>query len=164
MNKTTKIFIVLFVILISVLVYGWWYNRSYITKPSTIEIPRVASSTQEAYTNKTYGFTLDLPLAWKGYTASEATSTYGFIINIRNPMWTPEAPRMDIPILVYPLSQWEIWETNNFEGYPTAAPIPPTERGRNTKYVFATAPRYNFEFLPGFEEVDTIVQTLKGIE
>jgi hypothetical protein len=63
-------------------------------------------------------------------------------------------------VLVYPLIQWTKWEKTDFEGYQTAAPMPPTERGRNTKYVFATAPRYNFSFLPGFEEVEEIISKL----
>ena len=54
-------------------------------------------------------------------------------------------------------------EKNNFEGYPTAAPIGPTERGRNDAYVFATAPRYNFSFAVGWEEVEDIIKTLKGL-
>ena len=114
------------------------------------------------YKNDAYGFTLTLPLSWQGYTVINAAIQYGNSVTIRHPLWTKEDPRMDIPILIYPIDQWNTWEKNNFEGYPTAAPIGPTERGRNAKYVFATAPRYNFSFATGFEEVDQIVQGLKG--
>lgn len=69
---------------------------------------------------------------------------------------------MDIPIQVFSLEQWKKWESNDFEGYPTAAPIGPTERGRNGKYVFATSPRYNYSFATGWEEVDEIVKNLKA--
>ena len=101
-------------------------------------------------------------MSWQGYTVINAAIQYGNSVTIRHPLWTKEDPRMDIPILIYPIDQWNTWEKNNFEGYPTAAPIGPTERGRNAKYVFATAPRYNFSFATGFEEVDQIVQGLKG--
>ena len=38
------------------------------------------------------------------------------------------------------------WEKNNFEDYPTTARIGSTERRRNTRFVFATAPRCNLVF------------------
>jgi hypothetical protein len=71
-------------------------------------------------------------------------------------------PYMNIPILIYPISQWNKWVANNFDDYVTSAPIGPTLRGTNTNYAFATAPRYNFSYLRGFEEVEQIIQTLKG--
>jgi hypothetical protein len=40
----------------------------------------------------------------------------------------------------------------------SAAPIGPSELGRNTNYVFALPARYNFAYLPGWEEVDETVQ------
>ncbi len=118
------------------------------------------SATTTTYVNSQYGFSLTLPLSWKNYSVVESDIEYGHKIVLRNPAWATSTPLMDIPVLVYPIQQWNIWETNNFEGYPTAAPIGPTKRGQNTAYVFATAPRYNFSFLPGFEEVEKIIQTI----
>jgi hypothetical protein len=121
------------------------------------------------YTNKEYGFTLTLPSSWKGFTVttgpikSGSGQGTGILVTLRNPKWTKEKPTMDIPIQVFTQTQWNIWENNHFETYPTAAPIGPTKRGNNTSYVFATAPRYNYSYLPGFEEVETIIQTLKGL-
>jgi hypothetical protein len=40
----------------------------------------------------------------------------------------------------------------------SAAPIPPSELGRNSSYVFALPARYNFAFLPGYEAVDKLLQ------
>ncbi|MEN9852093.1 MAG: hypothetical protein RI996_36 [Candidatus Parcubacteria bacterium] len=115
------------------------------------------------YTNTDYGFSLILPIDWVGYTVASTTVDSGIQITLRHPLWMIVSPRMDIPVLIYPLATWENWEKTNFEGYKTAAPIGPTERSRNTKYVFATAPRYNFSFLPSFEEVEEIIKTLQGL-
>jgi hypothetical protein len=40
-----------------------------------------------------------------------------------------------------------------------AAPIGPSELGRNEKYIFALPARYNFAYLPGFEEVQKIIDS-----
>jgi len=39
-----------------------------------------------------------------------------------------------------------------------AAPIGPSELGRNKIYVFALPARYNFGFLNGYEEVECILK------
>lgn len=135
----------------------------YITKtPKTPLSPTPETPTVLTYTNTTYGFTLTLPDTWKGYTLIPASVKFGEAITLRHPLWNKENPYMDIPILIYPIAQWTTWEKNNFEGYPTAAPIGPTERGRNAKYVFATAPRYNYSFGIGFETVEEIIKNLKA--
>jgi hypothetical protein len=40
----------------------------------------------------------------------------------------------------------------------SAAPIDPSELGRNAKYVFALPPRFNYALLDGWEEVGEIIQ------
>jgi hypothetical protein len=125
--------------------------------------PEVATSTNLIYQNNQYGFTLNLTKTWNGYSASSSVIAYGNKVVIRFPGWTAKNTHEDIPILIYPLATWQKWEKTNFAGYPTAAPIGPTERGRNNVYVFATAPRYNFDFQPGFEEVEKIITTLKTV-
>lgn len=120
------------------------------------------------YKNEEFGFTLDIPKSWEGYTATSGPITEGsgkgtgFEVVLRNSNWTKENPTMDIPIQIFTKAKWNEWELNNFETYPTAAPIGPTKRGENENYVFATAPRYNYSFLPGYEEVENIIKTLKG--
>ncbi len=109
-----------------------------------------------------YGFRMALPESWNGYTVTTGTLPFGFTVTLRHPLWTQANTYMDVPILVYPIAQWQTWEKNNFEGYPTAAPIGPTERGRNATYVFATAPRYNYSFATDWENVEEIVKSLKG--
>ncbi|MFA7216517.1 MAG: hypothetical protein WC095_00850 [Candidatus Paceibacterota bacterium] len=119
------------------------------------------------YKNEEFGFTLYLTKSWEGYTATSGPITEGsgkgtgFEVVLRNPNWTEENPTMDIPIQIFTKARWSEWESNNFATYPTAAPIGPTKRGENENYVFATAPRYNYSFLPGYEEVENIIKTLK---
>ena len=69
------------------------------------------------YSNTQYGFSFKLPSSWKGYTivtsqwegiasnGGTAVET-GPIISIRDPKWTKETPRQDIPIMVFTLNQW----------------------------------------------------------
>ena len=122
------------------------------------------------YKNTQYGFTFSLPLTWQGYSiagnkwegeasvqGSDVVVEKGPIIFIRHPQWTKENPRQDIPIMVFTISEWNELQQEKF--YLGAAPIYPTELGRNSKYVFALPARYNFAFLPGFEEVDEIFQS-----
>ncbi len=153
--KKTMILIVLLVLLAS---EGFYIFNTRTTPPPSLP----QNITTLTYTDTTHNFSLELPKDWKGYTLVPGTIQFGEIITLRHPLWTKENPYMDIPILIYPIAQWQVWEKNNFEGYPTAAPMGPTERGRNAKYVFATAPRYNYSFAPGWETVDTIVESLKG--
>lgn len=123
------------------------------------------------YQNTDYGFTFTLPGSWKNYTiitdkweglaagesAGEKTVQTGPQISIRHPGWTAEKPRQDIPILVFTLSQWDELHQDKF--HIGAAPISPSELGRNSKYVFALPARYNFAFPEGYEEVDQLLQT-----
>lgn len=114
------------------------------------------------YTNEYYGFDFVLPLSWEGYTVVVEqwegygkTTAFGPIIMLRHPHWTEKVPRQDIPILVLTLEQWESMQQEQF--HIGAAPINPSELGRNNRYVFALPARYNFSFLEGYEEVDTIL-------
>lgn len=113
------------------------------------------------YENSQYGFTLQLAADWEGYAVSTSSVEYGAKVLLRHPKWTEASHYEDIPVLIYPIAKWQEWEKNHFEGYPTAAPIGPTERGRNNMYVFATAPRYNYDFSTGWEEAEDIIKTLK---
>ena len=119
------------------------------------------------YENDEYGFSFYLPLDWKGYKIiqseweGEATKGSaeiplgGPIITIRNPLWSTQKPRQDIPIMVFTVKQWDALQNGKF--HIGAAPVNPTELGRNEKYVFALPPRYNYAFLLGYEEVKEIL-------
>jgi beta-lactamase regulating signal transducer with metallopeptidase domain len=132
-----------------------------------------APSNTIVYQNTQYGFSFTLPSSWQAYTivastwegnniASGKVTENGPMISIRHPQWTEQNPRQDIPILVLTIEQWNSLQKEIF--HIGAAPIPPSELGRNSKYVFALPARYNFAFPAGFEEVENIVagHPLKG--
>jgi hypothetical protein len=131
-----------------------------------------ADSNSIVYTNTQYGFQFSLPESWKGYSivnskwegstmdeksASEKVVETGPLISIRDSQWTAQTPRQDIPIMVFTLSQWNSLQRGAF--HIGAAPIGPSELGRNDKYVFALPTRYNYSFPPGYEEVDKILKS-----
>lgn len=122
------------------------------------------------YANRAYGFSFSLPRNWLGYsvvvekwegvssdTSDGSRVESGPLLLIRNPLWSDENPSQDIPILIFTTAQWNALSKDAF--HVGAAPINPTELGRNSRYVFALPARYNFAFLPGWEEVDQILQT-----
>ena len=163
MNKNKKLFGFLGLVLVAValLVTNNFFFKERVIVP-IVETPVVSTSSANIYKNDTFGFQMTLSKDWAGYTASTSEVKFGNSITLRHPLWTKENPRMDIPVLIYSVEQWGKWLKTDFEGYPTAAPIGPTERGHNDRYVFATAPRYNFSFLTGFEQVEEILKTLVG--
>lgn len=128
--------------------------------------------------NTQYGFVFLLPKGWEGYAVVESTwegtavsgDRAGEIVEsgpellIRHPQWSTETPRQDIPVMIFSRTQWEALEKEAF--HIGAAPVGPTELGRNSRYVFALPARYNFEYLFGYEEVESILngQPLKPIE
>jgi hypothetical protein len=57
--------------------------------------------------------------------------------------------------MIFTLAQWNALGQEKF--HIGAAPFGPRELGRNRDYVFALPARYNFAFLEGFEEVETIL-------
>jgi hypothetical protein len=124
----------------------------------------VKSDNTVIYKNTQYGFQVTLPQSWKGYTTASVKWNgnqngkiveSGPIINIRDPKWTAKNPRQAIPIMVFSIDQWNSLQKEKF--FVSAAPIPPSELGRNNKYVFALPARYNFAFLPGYEDVEKIL-------
>jgi hypothetical protein len=153
-----------------------FYETSREEIPSPTAAPReqdrigklVATSTI-LYTNNDYGFTFTLPENWKGYSlvvskwigqgigdTQDAPRATGPLIAIRSPLWTSEVPRQDIPIMVFTLREWDELRREVF--HIGAAPIPPSELGRNANYVFALPARYNYAFPAGFEEVQAILE------
>jgi|GEM_PF-1887347 len=125
----------------------------------------------EVYTNTQYGFSFSLPASWKGYSivndqwtgnpinsqGGQGATVHGPQILIRNPKWTSGDPYQDIPIMVFTIDQWNLVEQEKLT--VSAAPIGPTELGRNSTYVFALPARYNYAFPKGFQEVDQILKS-----
>lgn len=121
------------------------------------------------YKNTQFGFNFTLPETWEDYSIltekwegysltgeeGDAAPETGPIITIRHPQWTSQAPRQDIPVMIFTPAQWD--RVQNAEMSVGAAPFPPSELGRNSKYVFALPARYNYAFPKGFEEVESIL-------
>ncbi|WP_243182940.1 hypothetical protein [Anaerosolibacter carboniphilus] len=122
------------------------------------------------YKNTEYGFRFFLPESWKGYeimtdkweglasgdSENKDTNETGPMISIRHPQWTSQNQRQDIPIMIFTLGQWNALQQGKF--HIGAAPMGPSELGRNTKYVFALPARYNYAFPTGYEEVENILK------
>lgn len=122
------------------------------------------------YRNSKYGFDFTLPASWENYTivndkweglsldgtSSEKVVETSDLIYIRHPKWTPEKERQDIPVMVFTIKQWNSLEKGDF--HIGAAPIGPSELGRNNKFVFALPARYNFAFPEGYKEVENILE------
>lgn len=146
------------------------------TTPSATATPSVSPSasstptrvaTAITYRNAKYGFTFSLPLSWKGFSIvtskwqgynskSGGVTQTGPLLSIRHPLWTVAKKRQDIPILILTLNQWSALK--RFEFNMGAAPIDPSELGRNSHYVFALPARYNYAFPIGYQEVAQILQ------
>lgn len=156
MNK--KIFVTLLVIVL-VVIAGYIICKK--------EAAKITAGV--VYKNSQYGFNFSLPESWKGYSIvddvwngyavgpqGDVPSEKGPVISIRSPLWTTAKPRQDIPVMIFTVSQWDNLQQEKF--HIGAAPIGPSELGRNSKYVFALPARYNYAFPTGYEEVDTILQ------
>jgi len=137
-------------------------------------ITKSIERTRIEYRNSQFGFIFMLPKNWEGFSNWEGysivtdkwhgntidgtnpVSIEGPQIVIRHPQWTVENPRQDIPIMIFTLAQWELIQQEKLS--VGAAPIGPSELGRNANYVFALPARYNYAFPTGFEEVEKILQ------
>lgn len=136
-----------------------------------VELGDYEKSHIEVYRNPQYGFNFTLPNTWKGYsiitdnwkgssfeeTEDDKKVETGPMILIRHPQWTTQDQRQDIPIMIFTIFQWNALQQGEF--HIGAAPVNPSELGRNSKYVFALPARYNFAFPNGYEEVEEILKT-----
>jgi heme/copper-type cytochrome/quinol oxidase subunit 2 len=157
------IFVIIIVIIIGVA--GYFYMNSSLSPSETPTEPTQPDTI--IYNNNQYGFNFTLPSSWKGYSIVSTNwegnmvdtlnqNVRGPEISIRHPLWSVLNPRQDIPIMVFTLDQWNLIQAEKLS--VSAAPIPPSEFGRNANYVFALPARYNFAFPTGYEEVDKIIQ------
>lgn len=129
------------------------------------------ASVKLEYRNEAYGFSVALPESWREYSVSvdkwtgyaagdelgEIPFADGPVFSIHGPEWRGAGTYQDIPIMVFTLDQWEMLRQEKF--HIGAAPIGPSELGRNSRYVFSLPARYNYAFPPGYEEIDEIIQS-----
>lgn len=170
--KSKIIGVIIIVVVIAAAGFVYWKNSTGSKVPAGGNNGNNATSTEPStqleYRNDQYGFSINLPTSWTGYTIitdkwvgnstgdqGEQKYTEGPLISVRHPLWTAAVPRQDIPVMVFTLSQWQDLQNDKF--HIGAAPIGPSELGRNAKFVFALPARYNYAFPAGFEEVDQII-------
>ena len=165
-TKLTKI--LLSILIITIVIVGSLVVLKRIKKVPLKEESVLSTETSITYKNTQYGFSFTLPISWKGYAIITTTWTGDMIdsqpsqnitgpeIIIRHPLWTSSEPRQDIPIMIFTYPQWNLIQKEKLS--LGAAPIPPSEIGRNEGYVFALPARYNFSYLLGFEEVENIIK------
>jgi lipoprotein-anchoring transpeptidase ErfK/SrfK len=156
--KKIVIFVCIIIISITSFVFYWFYDS-----PQILDV-------QVTYNNTEYDFTFPLPVSWRDYLIIKSNwegtlidrsgqqKIVGPEIFIRHPLWTSTNPRQDIPIMIFTHEQWILIQQDKLS--LGAAPIPPNELWRNNQYVFALPARYNFAFLPGYEEVANIIQSI----
>jgi hypothetical protein len=80
----------------------------------------------------------------------------GPLILIGHPLSTKDNPRQHIPIMIFTKAQWQLVEEDKL--IVSAAPVGPSELGRNSKYVFALPPRFDYADIDGRQEVGEILQ------
>jgi hypothetical protein len=128
----------------------------------------------ENYVNNEYGFRMIFPDSWKGYSVvvqnwdGHAIDNYqqtysGPLLIIKNPKTTSQQVWQDIPIMVFTPDVWNMVDGENPTVAVSAAPIGPAKIGENSKYVFATPPRwYGFTDAVGWQEAVDIAKTFKA--
>jgi len=174
--KKNRLYLLILIIILVLFLFFLAYNKNNrilnTNKVSTITDEGVtpAEVNQVQYVNQEYGFGFNLPSDWLGYTVAttewegysydetkgDILTETGPIIHIRDPKYTDAIPRQDIPVMILTLKQWQ--DLQNDEFHIGAAPVNPTMLGENYQYVFALPARYNFALLPGYEEVDRIIE------
>lgn len=159
------IIILLAVVVILALVVSVFY---FWPKPvNTAPLPKIKSS---VYQNDTYGFNIIFSPEWEGYTIirgnwmgtllKDSGTVTGPMITFRNLNWKEADHWQDIPIMVFTPEVWKLIE--NEEISLGAAPIGPSEIGRNSKYIFATPARwYGFTSDKGQDEAVAIVKKIR---
>jgi hypothetical protein len=170
---------------------GAYAYVSYLAGKNYEEVSRQARKAQEdiqaleqrradlvVYKNDTFGFSIELSADWKGYTVNQikediydltgrTTTNNGVvdsfqIIELHHPSETPDNPREVMPIMILTQAQWG--HIFNEEWSVGAAPVPPTLLGQNSQWIIALPARYNYDFEPGWEEVDQLIRTIKVFE
>jgi hypothetical protein len=136
-------------------------------KPIGTPVPVVEQAVK--YQNDTFGFSIELPGNWQGYTVNhikediydtgKVTANNGVvdsfqIIELHHPLETAENPREVMPVMVFTPEQWEHIQKEEWS----------VVLGRNSQWIMALPARYNYDFKPGWEEVDQLVHELNAFE
>ena len=182
-NQKGSLILTVFLIIVFLAVMGSVgyivYEKS-ITPKSEDKVPPMDATNywQKTYMDGDYGFEITFTDSWKGYIVEEKRwegvlmdvpdsegPDYGPMFVFKNPKSTTEQRWQDIPIMIFTQDVWKMVDGPNPTVSVSAAPIGPAKIGENSKYVFATPPRwYGFTDDLGWEEAVEIVKTFKAFQ
>jgi len=143
---------------------AYWTITTYDVFPDITPAPSASPIAPETavYRNEHYGLSVNLPKDWTGFTVTEEADVYaqppGILLVFTHPKSTAQKPYERLPILIYPISEWPCISEPDGSCYRGAAPFPPGELTRNSSYVFALPPRYNYDFSEGFQALDDAIR------
>lgn len=154
------------VLLLAVLGFALYLIGFKDSTVSPIDVPKPPLSSGVVYNNAQFGFNFSLPDSWKGYTVisdswkgnpliDNIAAQSGVKLIIRHPNWTDAQHYEDLPILIFSLSQWNMYLAESFS--ISAAPIQATELARNNAYVFALPARWDFDYGIDYKEAQEIM-------
>lgn len=182
MRKIYFWLIIIILVLILLAVGGYFGVKYYLSHNFSEEYflvhPTIAkvfglSSDKILYMNKEYGFEIIFPTPWKGFILQKNTWK-GWLVDkqsinpdytgaqllFKNPRTTSEQKWQDIPVMVFTPDVWQMVLEEKLS--VSAAPIGPAKIGENSKYIFATPPRwYGFTDEKGWQEAVDVVKTFK---
>lgn len=185
MQKISTLIGVLILIFAIIILFGGAFTFQYLAlqrlqvlMAQAQQVSNIQKANQTAgwqiYTNNEYGFEIKFPNSWKGYSVvvqnweghliNNYQQTYsGPQIIFKNPQTTPTQPWQDIPVMVFTPDVWKMVNGPDATVAVSAAPIGPEKIGENSKYIFATPPRwYGFTDAIGYQEAVQIVKTFKA--
>ena len=174
-TKVQKLIAVVGGIIILALVACYLY-ASYLARKNydlvALEVQKAQTTNRQlVYRDQTFGFSIELPESWRGYSINRikediydvsgtvkvnngVVSSFE-IVELHHPLETAQNPQAKMPIYIFRLNQWPQIERGEWS--VGAAPFPPSILGQNSQWIIALPARYNYDFKPGWEEVDELV-------
>lgn len=160
----------------------------YVEKKLSFEYNKEANILQssdtldwQTYTNNDYGFLMQFPNLWNGYTVIKNEWNGQAIDNLKNPQkytgplfvfknqdLAKNYSFLGIGIMIFTKDVWKLVEGQKIA--VSAAPVGPEKIGENSKYVFALPPRWIgfadnlYENKARYNEVQQILKTFKVFE
>lgn len=176
LNKEVPTLIGLFIIAIATLVMfggAFVYQAYAMAQLESIIYTQTPVSQDINYKNDEFGFKLVFPETWRNFSVLKqewngqeinGDKKYsGVLVLIKNPKTTQQQAYQDIPIMIFTKDIWAKVDGPNATIAVSAAPIGPAKIGENSKYVFATPPRwYGFDDAIGWQEAVEIIKKFKA--
>lgn len=183
--KKTILALIIFIIVVIVGIAGYFGAQYYLGKNFSPEyffvhptVSKIFGITPVGiyYKNAEFGFSMIFSDKWNGFivqknkwegwkidSSGKIGDYSGVELLFKNSQTTSTQQWQDIPIMVFSHDVWTLVDGPNATVAVSAAPIGPEKIGENSKYIFATPPRwYGFTDAVGFQEAVDIVKTFKA--